>query len=128
MPEVESPPPTDWFTQGDMDIQAAAILLAQDGPLPVVAFHVQQAVEKYLKGFLIFKGWSLRRIHDVETLIQEATARDADFASFLASCQRITEYYIETRYPLGIHTLLQVETVKADLETARSLRELIRSK
>ena len=120
MPETESQPPADWFAQGDMDIQAADILLAQDGPLPVVAFHVQQAVEKYLKGFLISKGWPLRRIHDVEILIQEAIAQDADFASFLAPCQRITEYYIETRHPLGIHTLLQVKTVKADLETARS--------
>jgi HEPN domain-containing protein len=49
MPEAESQPPADWFAQADMDIQAADILLAQDGPLPVVAFHVQQAVEKYLR-------------------------------------------------------------------------------
>jgi len=71
MPETESQPPADWFAQGDMDIQAADILLAQDGPLPVVAFHTQQAVEKYLKGFLISTGWPLRRIHDVEILVQE---------------------------------------------------------
>ena len=56
MPEAESQPPADWFAQGDMDIQAADILLAQDGPLPVVAFHIQQAVEKYLKGLLISTG------------------------------------------------------------------------
>ena len=128
MPEAEPLPPADWFAQGDMDVRAADILLAQDGPLPVVAFHVQQAVEKYLKGFLISTGWPLRRIHDVEVLVQEAIARDADFAPFLAPCQRITEYYIETRYPLGIHTLLQPETVEADLETARALSELIRDK
>jgi HEPN domain-containing protein len=128
MPETESQPPADWFAQGDMDIQAADILLAQDGPLPVVAFHTQQAVEKYLKGFLISTGWPLRRIHDVEILVQEAIARDADFAPFLASCQRITEYYIETRYPIGIHTLLQPETVQADLKTTRTLSELIRDK
>ncbi len=128
MPEAEAQPPTDWFAQGDMDIRAADILLAQDGPLPVVAFHVQQAVEKYLKGFLISAGWALRRIHDVEILVQEAITRDADFAAFLAPCQRITEYYIETRYPLGIHTLLQPEAIRADLETARTLSELIRDK
>ena len=128
MPEAESQPPADWFAQGDMDIQAANILLTQDGPLPVLAFHVQQAVEKYLKGFLISTGWPLRRIHDVEILVQEAIARDADFAPFLAPCQRITEYYIETRYPLGIHTLLHAETIKTDLEVAHALSELIRDK
>jgi len=128
MPEAESQPPADWFAQADMDIQAADILMAQDGPLPVVAFHVQQAVEKSLKGFLISVGWPLRRIQDVEILVQEAIARDADFAPFLAPCQRITEYYIETRYPIGIHTLLQSETVQADLKAARTLSQLIRDK
>jgi hypothetical protein len=58
--------------------------------------------------------------------VQEAIARDADFAPFLASCQRITEYYIETRYPIGIHTLLQPETVQADLKTICTLSKLIR--
>ena len=128
MSEAEIIPIADWFAQGDMDVRSAEILLAQDGPLPVIAFHVQQAVEKYLKGFLLHTGWPLRRIHDLETLVQEAIARDADFAPFLAPCQRITEYYIETRYPIGIHTLLQQETVEADLETARQLVALIHQK
>ncbi len=126
MSEVETISIADWFAQGDMDIRSADILLAQDGPLPVIAFHVQQAVEKYLKGFLLHTGWPLRRIHDLETLVQEAIARDADFAPFLAPCQRITEYYIETRYPIGVHTLLRQETVAADLETARQLIALVR--
>jgi len=128
MPEAETPPMADWFAQGDMDVRSAEILLAQDGPLPVIAFHIQQAVEKYLKGFLLHTGWPLRRIHDLETLVQEAIARDADFVPFLAPCQRITEYYIETRYPIGVHTLLGQEIVKADLETARQLVVLIHQK
>ena len=121
-------PPADWYAQGDIDFQAAEILLTANGPLPAVAFHVQQAAEKYLKGFLISTGWSLRRTHDLELLVQEAIARDADLSPFLAPCQRITEYYIETRYPLGIHTLLQRETIEADLDTARDMITLIRQK
>jgi hypothetical protein len=56
MPATESALPADWFAQGDLDIRAAEILLTQDGPLPVIAFHLQQAVEKYLKGFLPSTG------------------------------------------------------------------------
>lgn len=70
MPETDSTLPADWFAQGDLDIQAAEILLAQGGPLPIIAFHLQQAAEKYLKGFLLSTGWFLRRIHDLEVLIQ----------------------------------------------------------
>ena len=42
--------------------------------------------------------------------------------------KRITEYYIETRYPLGVHTLLDPTTISADLNTARDLIALIRYK
>jgi len=125
---TESTLPADWFAQGDLDVQAAEILLAQGGPLPIIAFHLQQAVEKYLKGFLLSTGWPLRRFHDLEVLIQEAIARDPDFTPFLAPCQRITEYYIETRYPIGVHTPLQRNTLEADLSTVRSLIALIRQK
>jgi len=127
MSEAETPA-ADWYAQGNVDMQAAEILLASDGPLSAVAFHIQQAVEKYLKGFLISTGWPLRRTHDLELLAQEAIAHDADFSSFLAPCQRITEYYIESRYPLGIHTLLRRETIESDLEIAQDLIELIHSK
>lgn len=92
MPGPESTIPADWLAQGDQDLQAAEILLNQNGPLPIVAFLLQQTVEKYLKGYLLSQAWSLRRIHDLEILIQEAISRDIDFAPFLNTCQQITEY------------------------------------
>lgn len=85
MLRTESILPADWFGQGDLDIQAATILLNQGGPLPTVAFHLQQAVEKYLKGFLLSLGQPLRRIHDLEVLVSAAMAQDADFAPFCRS-------------------------------------------
>lgn len=128
MRETDSILPEDWFAQGDLDMRAAEILLDQGGPLPIVAFHLQQAVEKYLKGFLLSTGWALRRIHDLELLLQDAAKRDADFAPFLPFCQRVTEYYIETRYPLGIQTPLREEALEQDLNTARELMALIHRK
>jgi HEPN domain-containing protein len=118
----------EWYAQGDLDIQAAAILLSQNGPLPVIAFHIQQSIEKYLKGYLLSTGWHLRRIHDLEVLIQEATTTDNDFASYLDACQRITEYYIETRYPVGFATVFQKEALNNDLRTVRRLADLIHEK
>ena len=29
----------EWFVLGDQDVESAQILLTEDGPLPVVAFH-----------------------------------------------------------------------------------------
>lgn len=100
----ESLLPLDWFRQGDQDLEAAHILLHHDGPFPVIAFHLHQATEKYLKGYLLATGWSLRRIHDLEALVQEAIARDPAFTPFLNPCQEIAEFYIETRYPIGLQS------------------------
>lgn len=120
--------PGAWFTQGDMDLQAADLLLSQDGPPTVVAFHIQQTIEKYLKGYLLSVGDPLRRIHDLEVLLRDAIAHDMSFAPFLSDCQRITEYYIEARYPVGVTTLFQPARLKADLRIAQALTSLIRDK
>lgn len=128
MPAAESSLPQDWFDLADLDLQAAEILLAEEGPLPVVAFHLQQAVEKYLKGYLLASGWTFRRIHDLEVLIGEATNRDEAFATYLEPCQRITEYYIESRYPTGIHSPLTADDLQSDLGIVHQLVDLIHQK
>lgn len=128
MSRRESSLPTEWLAQGDIDLEAVEILLRESGPLPVVAFHLQQAAEKYLKGYLLSTGWPLRRIHDLEVLVREAIALDPDFGTFLIPCQRITEYYVEARYPTGVHSELPLPSLEDDLATTRRLVSLIRSK
>lgn len=125
MPVPDSLIPSEWFAKAEEDIRAAELLLAHDGPLGIAAFLIQQAVEKYLKGYLLASGWSFKRIHDLEALIEEALARDAEFAPFLAICQRITEYYIEGRYPIGLTLSLTHDEVAASLEDAKRLAVLL---
>jgi len=128
MPRTDSALPGEWFAHGDLDIRTAEILIAQDGPLSIVGFHLQQAIEKYLKGFLLSAGHPLRRVHDLEALLQEAIDDDAEFAPFLSLCQRITEYYIEARYPLGLTTPFERAALQSDLDATRALIALIRKK
>jgi HEPN domain-containing protein len=128
MSATESQIPADWFALGDQDLRAAEILLAGYGPPAIVSFHLQQSLEKHLKGYLISQGWPLRRIHDLEVLILEAISRDSDFSEFLAPCQHITEYYIESRYPMGVATPLDRPTLDSDLATVQTLIALIQQK
>lgn len=128
MPGTDPTVPADWFARGDLDLQTTEILLGHGGPLEMAAFHLQQTIEKYLKGFLIHQGWRLRRIHHLDVLIQEAIARDPDFAPFLSPCQTINEYYMETRYPMGVYTPFSHADIANDLNTTRALITLIRSK
>lgn len=128
MPETDSPVPDDWFAKAEQDAYAAEVLLDHSDLEVIVAFHLQQALEKYLKGYLLSTGWRLRRIHDLGVLVKEAVARDPDFARFVEPCQRITEYYLEMRYPTGIGTSMERRTLAADLEVTYALATLIREK
>jgi len=72
MPREESLYPQDWFAKARQDVRTVEILLREEGDAEVAGFHLQQAVEKYLKGYLLSQGWELERIHNLETLLNEA--------------------------------------------------------
>ncbi len=44
-----------------------------------VCFHCQQAVEKFLKAFLIANGVEIKKTHNIEYLLSECTDFDKDF-------------------------------------------------
>lgn len=67
----ESLYPQDWMRTADADFRRVSKRLAE-GDIEDAAFHLQQAMEKYLKGFLLSKGWKLKKIHDLEALLDDA--------------------------------------------------------
>jgi len=48
MPGRESLYPQDWFKKAQIDLKSAEVLLSA-GQLDTASFHIQQAIEKYLK-------------------------------------------------------------------------------
>lgn len=109
----ESRVPTEWYQLASRDLIAARALLDnRDDVLAVSGMLLQQAVEKYLKGYLLSKGWRLVRTHDLGQLLKTLIGYEADFAEFEETCLRITDYYFENRYPLQMMT----PVVRADLE------------
>jgi len=46
----------EWFERGDHDVETARLLYNERGHTDAIAYHVQQTIEKYLKGFLVLHG------------------------------------------------------------------------
>jgi HEPN domain-containing protein len=111
----------EWFERGKHDIEVAKILLAEEEYFDVVLFHIHQAVEKYLKGFLIFKGWELKKIHDLEVLITEVISFDAEFQRYLDFGRKLTGFYYEERYPPGPITSYSKKEVREMLEITEEI-------
>lgn len=64
MPPEESSYPRDWFVIAERDLGRVDRCL-RDRDAEAAGFFLQQALEKFLKAFLLSKGWRLRRIHDL---------------------------------------------------------------
>jgi len=59
-----------WVVIADQDLGTAIIICAQIPKYKeTIAFHCQQAVEKYLKAFLIFLDIEFKRSHDLVYLL-----------------------------------------------------------
>jgi HEPN domain-containing protein len=98
MPGKESLYPADWLRIAEKDYKRIEHLLNVHDP-EAAGFYLQQAIEKFLKAFLLSKGWQLQRIHDLEPLLNEAIKHNPSYEQYRAMLQRISGFYLIDRYP-----------------------------
>jgi len=89
-----------WLTKAHSDLRSARALVALDEPATDTAvYHCQQAAEKALKGYLAFRDRPLERTHDLERLLELATALDPAFARLETRAEILNPYATAFRYP-----------------------------
>ncbi len=71
----------EWIEKANKDLEAAKLLL--DKIPEYSAYHSQQAVEKLLKAFLIFRNKPFRKTHDIAELISLCSKIDRDFEKLM---------------------------------------------
>ena len=125
MPPEESQYPRDWLKVAEKDWRRMGQAL-DDGDAEEAGFWLQQAVEKYLKAYLLSKGWVLRKIHDLEVLLNEAAVHMPAFGRYGTVCQRISGYYLTERNPFVDLPGLTLDEVSGSRDGVTGLVELIR--
>lgn len=118
----------EWVERGKHDLEAAQLLLDREAHSDIVLFHIHQAVEKHLKGFLIAHGWDLEKIHDLETLLTYAADFDSIFEDYLDTGRKLTAFYYTERYPPGPVPSYPKEEARQMLTTASELIEKIENR
>ncbi len=93
--------PHDWFLLAQERLEKADLLFNLCGPSYSGVELLQEAVERYLKGYLVAKGWPLERIHDLNRLVEAAMAFDPQFGDFAELAHSLTEQFWEQHYPGG---------------------------
>ncbi len=95
--------PADWFAFAQERLHAADVLWNSDGLTFTGVECLQEAVERYLKGFLIARGWRLVKTRDLNLLVIEARGFDPAFGRFVEMAEKLTEQFFLQHYP-GLDT------------------------
>jgi len=87
-----------WLDKAENDLMSVQRLLEIE---PIIldnaCFHCQQAVEKYLKAYLIYNGFDVQKTHDIIVLLNQCSKFDSIFATI--DPMDINAYAVQGRYP-----------------------------
>ena len=96
-----------WFEKAGRDFEAAEYLMSQGGRFrEIVAFHCQQAVEKYLKALLVRHLVEFPKTHEISKLLGLVATVYPDLAESLRDADVLTPFGAEVRYPSDAPELL----------------------
>jgi len=90
--------PDDWRAVGRQDWHRIHVMLA-DGDADGAGLFLQQALEKFLKAYLLGKGWKLKKVHTLQSLLDEVATHDQTIRPFRGLCEQVSDFYMAERYP-----------------------------
>jgi len=97
----------------------------KDRDVEAAGFFLQQSLEKYLKAFLLKHNWKLRKIHELDALLDEAAKYQQELEKFRDLCERVSGYYLAERYPPLSALELSSADIRRDLKEAREFVKLM---
>ncbi len=114
-----------WLRHAREDLTGAEVLMTARSPLLKLAlFHCQQAVEKALKGFLVWHEKSFARTHNLVSLGKQCMALDESLKDTVFHAVDLTQYAVRFRYP-GEASEPTLEQARQCLEAARSVLDAV---
>ena len=105
----------EWVRFAQNDLQSAKVLVNQDKLTTVVAFHVQQCIEKSFKAILELYDKKIPRVHDLRKLLHLLKDEGIciEFNLNEDIFDQINQVYIDTRYPGDFGLLPEGEPSKS---------------
>jgi HEPN domain-containing protein len=91
--------PADWFYLAGDRLRAADLLWNVEGLTASGIELLQESAERYLKGYLVARGWRLVKTHDLEALLDVAVTFDPAFSRYAAFAEELTEDFFAQHYP-----------------------------
>ena len=114
-----------WIEKADHDLGTAQItFLYLPAYWDTIAFHCQQAVEKYLKAYLVFLQVPFRKVHSLTYLLSLVSQKIEIPDHLFDKAASLEDLAVEIRYPDSTIVLSDEETAEA-LSIAKLFREFV---
>jgi HEPN domain-containing protein len=114
-----------WLHKASGDLLSARILV-EHSPLVLgpAAFHCQQAAEKTLKAFLVWRSVPFEKVHSLVYLMDLCEVVEPGFASVREETESLAPYAVEIRYP-GDAPEVSLEEARRALAGAEAVWRLV---
>ncbi len=103
-----------WLLKAAHDLETSKIVALHMPDFDdVIAFHCQQAIEKSLKGYLVFLDVEFKPVHDLGYLLNLTVTKDGSFDMYFEEVDRVSRYAVQIRYPDSIISLTSSQIQEA---------------
>jgi HEPN domain-containing protein len=117
-----------WLLKAAHDLQTAQIVAFH---LPdfddTIAFHCQQAIEKSLKGYLVYLDIEFKPVHDLGYLLNLVGTKDESFNQYYDQVVRVSRFAVHIRYPDQIIRLTK-EQISDAIDLANLIFEIVQNR
>ncbi len=119
-----------WIRIAEENLIFAKSGMEQDfAPYHSICFMAQNSGEKYLKAFLISKGWELEKIHDSSQLLEHCCKYDNSFQELYSDCEVLNRYIIASRYPEDItYESIGKKNAEEAIQAAENIEKFVLNK
>jgi HEPN domain-containing protein len=113
----------EWIEKADHDLGSAKLIfLHLPDYFDTIAFHCQQAVEKYIKALLIFYGIEFQRSHNLIYLLDLLSRKVEIFENRYDKAILLNGFSVQIRYPDN-NILLSNEELQTAIEISQDFRD-----
>jgi HEPN domain-containing protein len=112
-----------WIEKADHDLGSAKVIyLHLPDYFETIAFHCQQAAEKYIKAVLFFNRIEFQRSHDLIYLLELLSRKIEINESWYKIAVSLNSFSVQIRYPNTIIKLSK-EEIESSIQIAEDFRK-----
>jgi len=115
----------EWVVFARKNLETAQLLFSKNHYTDVIAFDIQQAIEKALKAVYAYNDLKVPKIHAIDVLYNYAKAcihfNNIDIKQLFT----VNDYYISERYPGPRFSMPEVDEIELSINLAQSILEQV---